>query len=102
MRIQGGWKGVKELRAAGAYQKGDEGILGKEDFVTQALADSQEKFERKYRLAARGYTLDRLIERVAELLGMSSEDVIEPGKGRQRVEARSLLCYWANTKLGIS
>jgi len=92
----------KKSRATGAYQKGDERILGKGDFVAQTLADAQEKFEKKYRLAARGYTLDRLIERVAEVLGISSQEVIEPGKVRQRVEARSLLCYWANTELGIS
>ncbi len=32
---------------------------------------------------------------------MSSEEVTEPGKARQRVEARSLLCYWATAELGI-
>lgn len=102
LRSQGGWTGVKALRAAGTYQKGDERILGKGEFVAQVLADSEEKLERKYRLAAGGYSLDRLIERVSELLGMSSEEVIEPGKARQRVEARSLVCYWATTELGIS
>ena len=33
---------------------------------------------------------------------MSPEEGIEPGKARQRVEARSLLCYWAITELSIS
>ena len=102
LRSQGGWIGVKALRAAGTYQKGDERILGKGDFVAQVLAGAQEKLERKHRLAAGGYTLDRLIHRVGEILGMSSEEIIEPGKARQTVEARSLLCYWAITELGIS
>jgi putative transposase len=102
LRSQGGWTGVKALREAGTYQKGDERILGQGDFVAQALADAEEKLERKYQLTASGYTLDRLIERVAELLGMASEEVIAPGKDRQRVEARSLLCYWAATELSIS
>ena len=102
LRSQGGWTGVKALRAGGTYQKGDERILGKGEFVAQVLADAQEKLERKYRLAANGYTLDRLIERVAELFGMPCEEVTEPGKSRQKVEARSLLCYWATTELGIS
>ncbi len=102
LRSQGGWTGVKDLKATGSYQKGDERILGKGEFVAQALADAEEKFERRYRLVAAGYTLDRLIERVAELLGMSTEEVVEAGKVRQRVEARSLLCYWASTELGIS
>jgi REP-associated tyrosine transposase len=102
LRSQGGWTGVRALREAGTYQKGDERILGQGDFVAQVLADAHEKLERKYRLAAGGYTLDRLIERVAELLGMASEEVIAPGKDRRKVEARSLLCYWATTELGIS
>ena len=101
LRSQGGWTGVKALRAAGTYQKGDERILGKGDFVAEVLAGAEEKLERKYRLAASGYNLNRLIHRVAELLGMSAEDVLEPGKARQRVEARSLLCYWATAELGI-
>jgi len=33
---------------------------------------------------------------------MPCEEVTEPGKSRQKVEARSLLCYWATTELGIS
>jgi len=101
LRSQGGWTGVKALRAAGTYQKGDERILGNGDFVSRVLAGAEEKLERKYRLAAVGYNLDRLIKRVAELLGISTEEVMGPGKARQRVEARSLLCYWANTELGI-
>jgi putative transposase len=102
LRSQGGWTGVKALRAARTYQKGDERILGNGDFVTQVLAGAEEKLERKYRLAAGGYNLDRLIHRVAELLGISTEEVTGAGKSRQRVEARGLLCYWANTELGIS
>jgi hypothetical protein len=102
LRSQGGWTGVKALRAGGTYQKGDERILGKGEFVAQVLADAEEKLERKYRLATNGYTLGRLIERVAELFGMPSEKLTEPGKSRQKVEARSLLCYWATTELGMS
>jgi putative transposase len=102
LRSHGGWTGVKALRASGNYQKGDERILGKGDFVAQVLADAGEKLERKYRLTEGGYDLDRLIHRVAELLGISPEEVIEPGKAGQRVEARSLLCYWATTELGMS
>jgi hypothetical protein len=100
-RSQGGWTGVKALRAAGTYQKGEERILGDGDFVLRVLAGAEEKLEVKYRLAAAGYNLDRLIDRVAELLGISTEEVMGPRKARQRVEARSLLCYWANIELGI-
>ncbi len=102
LRSQGGWTGVKALQKEGVYQKGDERILGQGDFVAQVLADAEEKLERKYRLAAGGYTLNRLIERVAEVLSLDPREVTAPGKDRRKVEARSLLCYWATVELGIS
>jgi putative transposase len=37
LRSQGGWTGVKALREAGDYQKGDERILGDGTFVSEVL-----------------------------------------------------------------
>lgn len=104
LRSQGGWIGVKALREAESYQKGDERILGEGAFVEQTLAEAEERFERKYRLVAKGYNLTRVAERVAELFSLSPEQVLEPGRvrGKDRVKARSLMCYWATTELGIS
>jgi len=34
IRSAGGWSAIKALRRIGAYQKGDERILGDSDFVT--------------------------------------------------------------------
>ena len=39
---------------------------------------------------------------MAELFKLKSSELWMPGKHRQRVRARSLLCYWANRELGIS
>jgi hypothetical protein len=39
----------------GAYQKGDERILGGGEFVEEALAQAEESLERKFHLQARGY-----------------------------------------------
>jgi hypothetical protein len=46
--------------------------------------------------------LDKLIEWVGELVEMSPEEIIERGEERRKVEARSILCYWATDSLGIS
>ena len=46
--------------------------------------------------------LDRAVERVAKVMDMSPEDVMDSGKGRRNVQARSVLCYWATDQLGIS
>ena len=102
IRSQGGWAAVKALRKTGAYQKGDERILGGSTFVEGVLSQANEQMEQKYRLAAEGFDLDRAVERVAKLMDMSPEDVIDSGKGRRSVQARGILCYWATDQLGIS
>ena len=99
---QGGWAAVKALRRSGQYQKGDERILGDAAFVDEVLSQAEEHLEERYRLQAEGYDLDTLIERVGELVEMSPEEITERGKERRRVEARSILCYWATDSLGIS
>jgi len=38
IRSAGGWSAIKALRRIGAYQKGDERILGDSDFVKKVLA----------------------------------------------------------------
>ncbi len=102
LRSQGGWAAVKALRRSGEYQKGDERILGDGDFVDEVLSQAEEHLEERYRLQAEGYDLDTLIERAGELVEMSPEEIIERGKERRKVEARSILCYWATDSLGIS
>lgn len=102
LRSQGGWAAVKELRRSGAYQKGDERILGDGDFVEGVLSQAEEQFQQKYRMKAKGYDLEKAIQRVAEIMGMSCEEIMESGKDRKRTRARSLLRYWATDQLGIS
>jgi putative transposase len=102
LRSQGGWEGVKSLREAGTYQKGDERILGDRDFVTQVLSEADERYARRYRLRARGYGLEHVVDRVKQLLHLSSAEVLDSSKVRGRVEARSLLCYWATKELAIT
>ncbi|MBA3036322.1 MAG: transposase [Desulfobacterium sp.] len=101
LRSQGGWTGVKALRKSGEYQKGDERILGDSDFVTSVLSDANESMDRKYQLKAKGYNLKDLIERVAEVTGITSEDIIRSGRRRKTSAARDLLCYWATEYLGV-
>ena len=43
-----------------------------------------------------------LTSRVAELLAMNSEEVLDSTKDYRSVQARSILCYWAARELGIS
>jgi putative transposase len=103
LRSQGGWTGVKALRESGDYQKGDERILGQGAFVEQVLTEAGERFERRHRLRVKGYNLEQVGKRVAELVGISPEEVMEPGRVRGHLgkKARDLLCYWATAELGV-
>jgi len=40
--------------------------------------------------------------RVAEMLDLKPEQVLAVGKYKKTVAARSLLCFWATSELGIS
>jgi hypothetical protein len=61
--------------------------------VEQVLAEAEEGFERKYRFRAKGYDLDWVAKRVAELVGVTPEEVLAQGRvrGHLRRKARDLL-----------
>jgi len=46
--------------------------------------------------------LDKIAERVSELMKIRTEDVWAEGKQRYIVNARSLFCFWAVRELGVS
>jgi len=102
VRSVGGWSALKSLRKSGAFQKGDERILGDGEFVEKVLFQAGEAFERKYRLKAKGVDIGRIAERVSDIMGMAPEAIWASGKQPKIVQARSLLCYWAASELGIS
>ncbi len=100
LRSHGGWTGVKALRETGDYQKGDERILGDGTFVRDVLDKAEESFKEKYRLKARGYDLEQLIKRVAEITNVTPSEILDSLRDAKRTNARSILCYWATEKLG--
>ncbi len=72
------------------------------EFVEQVLASAEENLKRKYYLIAKGFELEDVVKRVANLMNMEPEGVMASGKHRRTVCARSLLCYWATSELEIS
>jgi hypothetical protein len=80
----------------------DERILGDSEFVDSVLGQANEGYERSYELKRRGYGLERIAKRVAEICGMGEKEVFLKGRQRKKVRARSLLCYWAVREAGIS
>jgi len=102
LRSHGGWSGVRSMVKAGAYQKGDERILGDGEFVTEVLACAKEKLENKYRMKAKGFDLESLIQRVAELTGLTGDEILDGVRDKKRIDARSILVHWATDQLGIT
>jgi len=84
---------IKALRRIGAYQNGDERILGDSDFIKKVLAQAKDNFERKYHLKSNGFNFEKVLGRVAELLDLKPEQVLAVGKYKKTVAARSLLCF---------
>ncbi len=102
LRSIDGWTVLKGLRKAGIRVKGDERILGDSDFVKNVLRSAEEELEQKYDLKAKGYDFDRVARLVAEVMITDIDQVTAFGKSPQTVKARSLLCFWAHRKLGMT
>lgn len=103
IRSLGGWSEVKRLRGMGKdHVMSDERILGDSDFVDSVLSQAKEGYERRYELKRRGYNLEVIAKRVAQICSVKEEEVFSKGRQKNKVKARSLLCYWAVKEAGIS
>ncbi|OEU65234.1 MAG: transposase [Desulfobacterales bacterium PC51MH44] len=102
VRSAGGWTAVRSLAKAGIYFKSDERILGDSDFVENVLAEAQEALEHKYALAAQGVDLEHLIQITADLLSIDPKIIFGSWKTRNAVKARSLICFWGVSELGLT
>ena len=67
--------------------------------MENVLKSAEEAFEEKYELKARGYDFDRVVLRVAEVMGMRADQVTTLDKSPRTVRERSLLCFWAHRKI---
>jgi putative transposase len=103
IRSLGGWSEVRKHRGkTSAHTMSDERILGDESFVDSVIVQAAEELDRRYELKRRGYNLDRIAGRVADILNMKKEDVFTRGKQVMKVKAKSMLCYWAVREAGMS
>jgi REP-associated tyrosine transposase len=102
IRSLGGWTEARDALKGGVHIMSDERILGDSEFVDSVISQSDEHYERRHKLRRQGYDLDRIAQRVSEVLGMKPEDVFSKGRQNRKVTARSLLCFWAARELGMS
>lgn len=103
IRSLGGWKQIKKTRRGPQSRiKADERILGGSDFVMEVLAEANESLDRQYELKIKGFDLPKLTDKVASMYRIDPAFIFSRNRRKDRVEARSLLCYWANRELGMS
>ena len=102
IRDTGGWPSLKALRGSGDWQRGDERILGDDNFVESVLALAKEDLGGDIRPQAKGVDIEIITRRVADLMVIAPDQIWAPGKKPQTVKARSLFCYWATSELGLS
>ena len=102
IRSLGGWSEVRKLRRTGHDRmKGNERILDDGDFVMDVLSEANEPIDRRYALRSRGYTIEKLEERVLEIYGIDRKELYSKGRQKVRADARSVFCYWAVRELGL-
>ncbi len=76
-------------------------MLGDRDFVEDVLLRAKERLHRKYVLASKGIGFEQLAQWVSKLTAIALPAMAGPGKQRQTVRARSILCFLAANGLGM-
>jgi REP-associated tyrosine transposase len=103
IRSLGGWDELKKMRLTGQDRiKSDQRILGESDFVREVLFESGENFTRKYKLKSRGFSFEKVVDRVSLLFQLEKDYIVGKGRQKDRVRARDLICYWSAIELEIS
>lgn len=110
-----GWFNKKYHRHGQLFQNRYKSVICQEDPCLKELVryihlnplragivTDKKELEQKCDLKAKGYDFNRVVQRVAQVMSMEIEQVTAFGKSPQTVKARSLLCYWAHRKLGMT
>lgn len=71
-------------------------------FVSATLSQADETLNRHYELKARGYDLQYIAAKAAEISQIEPDQIYSPGRQRIIVSARSLVCFWAAREQGLS
>ena len=102
VRSAGGWFEVLALRRNGDRQASDQRILGDGEFVQDLLGEMDEMGSRNLRLPLERMSLDSLAERVCEVHGVRSGELLSGSRRREIVEARRIMSWLSVKELGYS
>jgi putative transposase len=102
VRSIGGWSALKDLRETNTRVISDERILGSSEFVESVLKSANEAYERSTEAVAKGMSIDRVIEAVAEYLDLDTDAIEKRGRKRSIALARSIICALAVDRLMLT
>ena len=98
LRSCGGWKGVRDLRRGREQYRADERVLGSSSFVEGILKEVETQEGKKNKRVS----LDTLMGRITEDMGISREAMAGGGRNRKVTGARAALAYVWVRHLGRS
>ena len=101
-RSAGGWEGLRQLKQAGEYWRGDERILGDGGFVDSVLSLAEEALTRRETLRREGWDLTRLVSEVCKLLSVAPDDIQKKGRANNLSYAKGVICYLGYSRLGLT
>ena len=75
-------------------EAGAERILGSSAFIEAVLKRAEERESAAIKLEREGWDFDRVLQRAAEVVGLSGSDLLVRGRSNARSQGRGLLCKW--------
>lgn len=101
VRSYGGWENVCRLRQEHVRCIGDEQILGASHFVDEILAQDELSLENRTHLELQGWTLEKLMLRVCNQYDVTPESLSRQTRNNSHSTAKSLICFWGMSSLGL-
>ncbi len=101
-RKGGFWDSPGEARKNGEYWRGDELILGDDEFVKQALKRAEEEVLKREKLKRAGWGIERAAGAICRNLEIDLDTLRRRGRGNMPTTARALLAFWGYNMLGLS
>jgi len=100
VRSLGGMTEYIRRTKAGEEFRGDERILGSDEFIRDVLRDKETTETERSRLRLSGWDVKKVLDRVASLTGLEVGNTIGNGKRPKQCLARRLACKWLVEDLG--
>lgn len=101
IRSLGNWSQVLSLRGRREKIERDPRILGREDFVTGILRETDKKLRRQLRLGERKALIDQVIKKMCKEERVEEQELRSGGQRREISKVRAKVSYHLSHNLGI-